>query len=429
MPELSELSATDAASQIAQGRITSESLVRACLERIEQREEEVRAWVFLDPDRVIAVAKSRDASPPLGPLHGVPVGFKDIVETADCPTEYGSAIYAGHRPAADAACVSLVNRAGGIVMGKTVTTEFAFVCPNRTRNPHNLEHTPGGSSSGSAAAVADHMVPLAFGTQTGGSVIRPASFCGVVGYKPSIGQLSYAGIKLLARSLDTLGAMARRVEDMALLRAALLGAPAGVSRPEAPPTIGLCRTPWWERAEPASQNALLSAGDAFASAGANIVEVTLPDPFPGLSEANQTIMTFEGCRALADELARHPELLSDRLKERLLPAESTPYADYKAAVLLARQCASEFSSVLEDAHALLVPSAVGEAPQSLASTGDALFNRPWTTIGAPCVTLPGYVGETGLPVGIQLVGRIGEDEELLGIGAWAERELGRRLAN
>ena len=424
MSGLNELSATDAASQIAQGRITSESLVLACLERIEQREDEVQAWAFFDPDRIIADARACDAAPPRGPLHGVPVGFKDIVETAELPTEYGSAIYRDHQPAADAACVSLVKRAGGIVMGKTITTEFAFVCPNRTRNPHNLEHTPGGSSSGSAAAVADHMVPLAFGTQTGGSVIRPSSFCGVVGYKPTIGQFSYAGVKLLARSLDTLGAMARRVEDMALLRSALLGAAAGVSPLEAPPAIGLCRTPWWESAEPASQNAVLAAGEVLAGAGAKVVEISLPDPYPGLSEANPTIMTFEGCRSLADELSRHPELVSDRLKERMLPAESTPYAHYKAAVMLARQCANRFSDVLGEADALLVPSAVGEAPWSLESTGNALFNRPWTTMGAPCVTLPRFVGDSGLPVGIQLVGRIGEDEQLLDVSAWAERALG-----
>ena len=422
-PVPNELSAAEAARAIASGALTSAALVEACLQRIAAREASVQAWAHLDPDAALAEARARDAEPARGVLHGVPVGFKDIIDTVGLPTEYGSPIYRGHHAAADAACVALVRNAGGVVLGKTVTTEFAFVNPGKTRNPHRPTHSPGGSSSGSAAAVADRMVPLALGTQTGGSVIRPASFCGVVGYKPSIGQLSYAGVKLLARSLDTLGAMARRVEDLALLRAALLGAPAAVAGRGSAPRIGLSRTPWWGRADASSQAALLAAGEALAAAGAAVAEVELPAAFAGLCAANGAIMTFEGSRSLAYEIREHRAELSEKLTERLLPDAEIPYERYREALALAARCAGELPAVLGDLDALLVPSAVGEAPEGFETTGDPRFNQPWTTIGAPCVTLPGHQGSGGLPVGVQLVGRLAEDEALLATAAWAEPRI------
>jgi Asp-tRNA(Asn)/Glu-tRNA(Gln) amidotransferase A subunit family amidase len=420
---INEMTASQALTEITEGRATSEDLVRACLEKIDNREPDVQAWVHVDGARAIAEARAIDASGPKGPLHGLPVGFKDVIDTADMPTAYGSDIYPGYQPDADAACVALIRAAGGVVMGKTVTTEFAFVNPNKTRNPHNLDHTPGGSSSGSAAAVADFMVPLTFGTQTGGSVIRPASFCGVVGYKPSIGQFSYAGVKLLARSLDTLGAFSRSVADLALLRAALLGAPATVQTLSGPPAIALCRTPWWDGADPSSQASVQSAAVRFTSAGANVSELELSANFAGLEDANHTIMIYEGRRSLAHEFARCEKMLSENLKSRMAHGLDISFDDYRAAIELARTCQREFDELAAKFDAILVPSAVGEAPQGLTSTGDATFNRPWTTIGVPCVTLPNTTGRNGLPVGIQLVTPFGTDEKLLSVAVWAEGAL------
>ena len=423
MTELNERTATDAARAIAAGEITSVALTEACLNRIAAREPDVRAWAHIDPDAALAQARARDGEAPRGPLHGVPVGFKDVIETFDMPTAYGSAIYPGHRPAADAACVAQIRDAGGVVLGKTVTTEFAFVNPAETRNPHNPDHSPGGSSSGSAAAVADMMVPLALGTQTGGSVIRPASFCGAVGYKPTIGQFSYAGVKLLARSLDTLGAMARHAGDFALLRAALMGAPAEAAPSAAPPRFGLCRTPWWDRADAATHDAVETAASTFAAAGAQVREVALPDGFAGLEGANKTIMMYEGRRSLAHEFRRHEDRLSDRLKEQMAHGAATGYADYNRAIACAFDCRVRFADAMADLDALIVPAALGEAPKGFESTGDATFNRPWTTVGTPCVTLPGHIGPHGLPVGVQLVGAFGADDALLAVACWAEAAL------
>ena len=420
---LNEMTASQAAKEITEGRATSEELVRACLEKIDSRESDVQAWAHVDGERAIVEARAIDASGAKGPLYGLPVGFKDVIDTADIPTAYGSKIYPGHQPDVDAPCVSLIRAAGGVVLGKTVTTEFAFVNPNKTRNPRNLDHTPGGSSSGSAAAVADFMVPLTFGTQTGGSVIRPASFCGVVGYKPSIGQFSYAGVKLLARSLDTLGAFSRSAADLALLRAALLGAPAYVETLSGPPAIAFCRTPWWDRADPSSQASVQSAADRFTSACANVSELELPAHFAGLEDANHTIMIYEGRRSLAHEFARHEGKLSENLKSQMAHGLEISFDDYRAAIELARACQWEFDELAAAYDAVLVPSAVGEAPQGLTSTGDATFNRPWTTIGVPCVTLPNKTGRNGLPVGIQLVTPYGRDEQLLSVAVWAEDAL------
>ena len=420
---VNELSAYDLAASIKSGEVTCETAVRACLDRIKAREDSVQAWAHVDPDKALAEARAMDSTGPRAPLYGVPVGFKDVIDTADVPTAYGSDIYPGFQPDVDAACVALIREAGGIVLGKTVTTEFAFVNPNKTRNPHNLAHTPGGSSSGSAAAVADFMVPLTLGTQTGGSVIRPASFCGVVGYKPTIGQFSYAGVKLLARSLDTLGAFSRRARDLALLRAALLGAPSNVDPKTSPPRIALCRTPWWERADPASQTSVLGAADRLAVAGAEINELELPSHFGGLETANHTIMIYEARRSLAHEFARHVSLLSGNLVTRMAHGLEIPFDEYRTAIDLAFACQREFGELVAPVDAVLVPSAVGEAPEGLESTGDALFTRPWTTMGVPAITLPTATGRNGLPVGIQLVGPYGSDEKLISIADWVESAL------
>jgi len=424
MSNLNELSASEAAKAIAAGEITSEALTAACLDRIKEREPDVVAWAHIDPDAALAEARARDKVAPLGPLHGVPIGFKDIIDTHDMPTAYGSDIYPGFRPTSDASCVAVARAAGAVVLGKTVTTEFAFVNPGKTRNPHNAAHTPGGSSSGSAAGVADFMMPLALGTQTGGSVIRPASFCGVVGYKPTHGQLNYVGTKVLAASLDTLGVMARRVADLALLRAGLLGAPVSVATLTSPPRLGLCRTPWWDHADPATHAAVQGAADTAAGAGAKIRDVTLPPSFAALQDANQTIMFYEGRRSLAHEFNHHADGLSARLIEKIPADLDISFDDYRTAILCAQQCREDLKGVLEGLDALIVPSAVGEAPLGLESTGDATFNRAWTTIGAPCVTLPGNRGVNGLPVGVQIVGLPHGDEALLSVASWLEDVFG-----
>ncbi|MHB8766344.1 MAG: amidase [Deferrisomatales bacterium] len=425
MKKLNELTAMEAVAAVATGEVTAESLVRACLARIAEREPAVGAWEHLDPEGALARARELDRGPSRGPLHGVPVGVKDIFDTADLPTAYGSPIYRGHRPAWDAASVALLRGAGAVALGKTVTTEFAFYHPGVTRNPRDPAHTPGGSSSGSAAAVADLMVPLALGTQTAGSVIRPASFCGVVGFKPTFGWVSRAGVKPLAEGLDTLGGFARSVEDVALLASVLAVRPALRLGPipGGPPRIGRCRTHEWDRADPATAAAWEEAGRRFAAAGAVVSEVTLPEAFRGLADAQKAIMAFEAARALAFEAREHRGRLSPELLALLdAGAEGDP-ALYDAARALAGECRARLSEVLGDCDALLVPSAVGEAPRGLGATGDPLFNRVWTLLGGPCVNLPGLTGPGGLPVGVQLVGRPGDDARVLAAARWAEGAL------
>jgi len=278
MPEPQLLSARAAAQEIAAGRLTAEALMTACLDRIAAREKAVGAWHFLDPAAALAAARQRDSEPPRGPLHGIPIAVKDLIDTADMPTGYGSAIYRDHHPAADAACVALARAAGAVVLGKTVTTEFACFTAGKTANPHNPAHTPGGSSSGSAASVADGMVPLAFGTQTAGSVIRPAAYCGCVGYKPSFGTIPRAGVKPLADSLDTIGVMARTVDDAAFFTGIITERPAlrGIKMPGTAPRFGLYRTPMWGEAEPSTIAALDRARAALERAGAWIAEIVVP---------------------------------------------------------------------------------------------------------------------------------------------------------
>jgi len=425
MTELNRMSAGEAAAAIARGETTSEALVTACLERIAAREDEVHAWCHLDPEQALEQARAADRSPPKGPLHGVPVGIKDIIDTHDMPTRCGSPTYARRRPPSDASCVALVRHAGGIVMGKTVTTEFAFSTPRETRNPHNTAHTPGGSSSGSAAAVADFMVPLAFGTQTAGSVIRPAAFCGIVAYKGSFGSLPLTGVKPLAPNLDSLGVFARNIADVALMRALLTGAPAQVEPSATPPRIGLCRTYEWREAEPAMQQAVERAAHSAAKAGATVEEVTLPEAFGGLVEAQMTVLTYEGARALLSEYRLAPNDLSAGITAMIEEGLTLPYRQYVQAWELARACQNEFARLLGDYETLLAPSAPGEAPEGLTSTGNAIFNRMWTFLHAACVNLPGHTGPRGLPLGVQAIGALGGDDRLLAVSSWLERALGK----
>jgi amidase len=415
MADLFRLSASEAAARIRGGKLTSEALVRSCLERIDARESQLKAWVHLDRDFALAQARKCDKSAKSGPLHGVPFAAKDIMDTADLPAEYGSPIYKGNRPKADAACVALSRAAGGVLLGKTVTTEFASRIPlGHTTNPHNPQHTPGGSSSGSAAAVADFMVPLAFGTQTVGSVIRPAAFCGCVGYKPSYGEFSTQGVKQNTASFDTVGLFARGVEDLGLLRAALTGfAPKPLAAiPVNQLKIGFCRM-FWDRAEQYTKKFLEDAASALAKAGAKVADVELGKPFEQFEMMGRRINDFEFSRSLTWERGHHWNLLSEFQRDKLTKWLNVSYEQYREAEAVLAQCRSYLADAMKDIDLLLTPSALGEAPAGLASTGDTSFNILSTWTYTPCVTLPVFTGPSGLPVGIQLIGHRNQDHRLL----------------
>ncbi len=425
MGALNTLSAVEVAHRIAAGTITSEALVRDCLERIEAREPSVLAWEFIDRDAAIRHAKAADGGSPRGLLHGVPVGVKDLIDTVDMPTAYGSPIYKDHRPAWDAPCVALTRAAGGIVLGKTVTTEFANMHPGKTRNPHNAAHTPGGSSSGSAAAVADCMVPLAFGTQTAGSIIRPSSYCGVVGYKPSFGLINRVGVKALSDTLDTVGTIARSVPDAAYFAAAVSGRRELIV--DKPLTgrlrIGICRTYEWKHALDETVAALESAASQLAAAGADVNEIKLPPTYANLVQAQTDIMFVEEAHSLAYERLAHRAALSKQLSATLDAGLAITPERYDAAQTLARNCRRTLADVFANCDVLIAPSAPGAAPASLAMTGDPVFNRMWTLLRTPCVTLPVALAANGLPVGLQVIGAYGSDVATLAGAHWVHEKL------
>ncbi|HEY1417829.1 MAG TPA: amidase, partial [Myxococcaceae bacterium] len=380
-----ELGAAATIRLLRDGGLTSEALVRACLERIARDESRIHAWTWLDPDRALAAARAADARGRPPPLHGLPVGIKDIIDTADAPTECGTPLYEGRRPAGDAACVIALRAAGGVVLGKTVTTELAFFGPGPTRNPHDPAHTPGGSSSGSAAAVAAFMVPAALGTQTAGSIIRPAAYCGVVGFKPSHGLLSLEGVHPFAPSLDTLGVLVREVADVAPLLAGL-GAPVEPRPLARPPRIGLWRTSQWSRATAAMQHRLEEVATVLARAGACVREV---DPLPDetlLVEGQALIMATEAVRSFGP--LRPSGALGPELTELLDRGAAARLEDVHAARVRAGQALNTMNGVLGEVDVLLTPSAPGEAPEGLANTGDPIFNRVVTLLGVPAISLP-----------------------------------------
>ncbi len=411
--ELYQEDATTLARLLAQRQVTAEAVLRSCLERIAEREPQVQAWEFLDQEAALAQARAIDRGPLRGLLHGVPIAVKDLFDTFDMPTTYGSPIYANHRPRADAASVALCRAQGAVMVGKTVTTEFATFKPGKTRNPHRSTQTPGGSSSGSAAAVADCMVPLAFGSQTAASVIRPAAFCGVVGYKPSFGLINRAGVKALSDPLDTIGFFARSVDDVALFAAATNGARLApdLTSPGMP-RIALCQTHEWPYADEDTRAAFAHAQSALGRAGVAIRDLQLPLLFSQLLQAQKEVMAFDLARSLADERLRHPELLSEGLSQLLAQGMQVPADRHHANLQLAAAARAMIPTMLGDSDALLAPSAIGEAP-GLEQTGDPVFGRVWTLLGLPCVHLPFFRGPTGMPVGLQLIGQHGEDFSLL----------------
>ncbi len=415
------LSALDLARRIEAGELTPRAVLETCVEAIAAREGEVRAFAALDLEKARRAAEDKRLA--ALPLRGLPVAFKDIYDTADFPTQYGSPIYTGHRPAADATAVVMTRQAGGNIIGKTVTTEFASLVPSVTRNPHNLEHTPGGSSSGSCAAIAAGMVPITFGTQTAGSVVRPASFCGVAGFKPSYRLIPLVGVKDVSWHLDTAGVFGAGVADVAFAAAAITGRDLRVDgRTPAPPRIALARTHLWNEASPAMQKALETAARAAEAAGAKVADLTLPPLLEQAHAAQFVIQDYETARSLAFENDRHRDLIDPRLRDALETGWRISADDYDAA----RRAASRGRQVLADCMAeydvVLTPSAPGAAPRGFASTGNAMFNRLWTLMGAPCINVPG-LSDNGLPLGMQIVGRFGRDRTTLEAALFVERAI------
>ncbi|MGB6537505.1 MAG: amidase [Xanthobacteraceae bacterium] len=419
------LSALDLVRRIEAGELNPRAIVERCADAIAAREADVGAFIALDLD-----AARRAAEEPrlvTTPLRGLPVAFKDIFDTADFPTQYGSPIFAGHRPRADAAAVTMTRRAGGIVIGKTVTTEMASMVPAATRNPHNRAHTPGGSSSGSAAAVAAAMVPIAFGTQTAGSIIRPAAFCGVAGFKPSYRLIPLVGVKGVSWHLDTAGVFGASVADVAFAAASVLDRDLRVDRAApAAPRIALVRSHLWPRASAAMQNAVESAARIAEAAGAKVADVMLPPLLEDAYEAQFTIQDFEMLRALAYEYDRHPDMLGQQLREQLDRAVAISADEYDAARRTASRARQLLATAMAEHDVILTPSAPGTAPRGLDSTGDPMFNRLWTLMGAPCVNVPGFY-ENDLPLGVQIVGRFGRDKATLEAALFVERAIACKL--
>jgi Asp-tRNA(Asn)/Glu-tRNA(Gln) amidotransferase A subunit family amidase len=436
LKDLHLFSASEAARLIREGVITSEQLVEACLARVREVDEQVQAWTFLDPDYALEQARAADelrlSGKPLGPLHGVPVGVKDIFDTGDMPTENGSMLYAGRTPSRDAMVVARLRAAGAVIMGKTVTTEFAYFAPGKTRNPHNPEHTPGGSSSGSAAAVAANMVPFALGSQTNGSTIRPAAFCGVLGFKPTHGLISRHGILTLSRTLDHVGLFARTIDDIALLAEQLVGydehdpdtrprarmpfVEVAAEEPPLEPMFAFVKTPYWERADEETKEGF---AELIETLGDRVEEIEL---FPSAADAwewHKTIMDAEMAANLAREYETGRDRLSEQLRTLIERGREVRAVGYQRALAQIRPIHESFVELFEQRYdAILTPAAPGAAPKGLASTGDPSFCTLWTLCGMPAISLPLLEAANGLPVGVQLVGPRDGDARLLRTARW-----------
>jgi len=434
MNELTTLSGLEARRLLSEGKITALELTDACLARIAADEPRVQAWAFLDPELARAQARrcdeARRLGRPQGPLHGIPVGVKDIIDTRDMPTENGTVLHAGRRPSRDAAVVERLRAAGAVVLGKTVTTELAVYHPGKTRNPHDPERTPGGSSSGSAAAVAAGMVPLAIGSQTNGSVIRPASYCGVFGFKPSHGLISRFGVLTQSPPLDHIGVFARTVEDLAFVAEPLMGFDARDrdTRLEAPPHLleiarqdwplapdfALVKSPVWHQAEDDLKAAFAELAEAL---GPRITEVNLPEAFAAAHGLHGLIMSVDLARSFAAEYARGADQLSERLRGIIEDGQRALAIDYTRALGLVPALRDSLEPLFERYDVIVTPATTGQ-PGGLDNTGSPAFCTIWTLLGLPAVTLPLLTGVDGLPIGVQLVGRFGDDARLLRTARW-----------
>lgn len=443
MPDPSEivsLTVLQAHERLARGELRAVEYAMACLNRIEAVDQQVHAWRLLDRDVIIKQAEAADAyrasGRPIGPLHGIPVGIKDIIDTADMPTENGTAIDSGRRPHRDATVVARLRAAGAIIFGKTVTTELAYFSPAETRNPHDPERTPGGSSSGSAAAVAAGMVPLAVGSQTAGSVIRPASYCGVVGFKPSHGLIPRTGILTLSSPLDTIGGFARSIEDVALLCDVMAGhdpedrdtrteAPPRLldlasTRPPLDPVFAFVRQPAWDQAEGHTHEAFAELVDTL---GERCDPVDLPQPFDEAAAAHRAVMVAGFARHLRGHYERGRDVLSQQLREAIEEGRNLSAMRYLSALDWREVLHAGIEQVFERYDVLITPAATGEASMGLSSTGSPAFNTLWTFLGVPTVSLPLMTGPNGLPLGVQLVGRRGQDGRLLRTARWLVTRL------
>ena len=437
-----EMNAVDAAAAMRRGDMTAEALVQSCLDCIAEREPAVDAWAYLDPDYVLAQARDADAARaaggPLGGLHGLPVAVKDIFDTADMPTENGTPLHAGRTPSRDAFVVALLRAAGAVIMGKTVTTEFAVAIGGKTRNPHGPERTPGGSSSGSAAAVAAAMVPLSIGTQTSGSVLRPAAFCGVYGYKPTHGLISRGGILPLS-ALDQVGVFARDLADTALIaetimaydpddpsmrpcpRPALLAA--AEADPPAPPSLAFVRSPMWTEATPDTRSRF---DKLVARLGDHVSEVELPAAFDDAVALHKTISWTDIAMNLGAEYDRGADGISPLLRSVIEEGRAVRAVDYASAIKSVPSLMRDYGTIFAGFDAILTPATIGEAPLLAEGTGSPIFLALWTLLGAPAINVPGLNGPTGLPIGVQLVGAHGHDGRLLRAARWLGKFLAER---
>ncbi len=436
--DLTALSATKAAHAIREGAISSAELVAACLDRIAERDPEIGAWAHLDPDLARAAAREADAAlargDDVGPLHGVPVGIKDIFDTSDLPTENGSPVFAGRRPERDAACVASLRNAGAIIIGKTVTTELALLTPARTRNPRNLGHTPGGSSAGSAAAVADHMVPAALGSQTAGSIIRPASFCGVYGFKPTLGLVPRSGVLMQSHTLDTVGLYGRSVEDLALVtdcmtavdpddavsfrrsRPGLLGT--SRARPPVPPRLAFVKPPPWSDCDAAMRNALSAFVERL---GDRAIEIDMP-VLADVIEWQRIVQLAENAHYYGPLLDEAPQHISPGLTQRLKEGRAVDAQAYLRAITGREPAYRSIAAGMRGFSAIITPAALGPAPEGLGATGSPIMNGLWTYLGMPTVSLP-LLEVRGLPVGVQLVGLRHDDARLLRTARWLAEDF------
>ena len=425
-PSPNLLSAAAAARAIAAGALSSEALVGACLERIGAREPVVQAWAHVDKDAVLDQARQLDRTPNTGPLHGVPFGVKDIIDVAGMPCGMGSPIYNNHVSLGDAACVAACRAAGGIPLGKTVTAEFAATTPGPTTNPLDPTRTPGGSSSGSAAAVADGMVPVAFGTQTGGSVLRPASYCGVIGFKPTFGAFNREGIKFAAESVDTIGIIARDLEDVNFFWRVLTGDHGEIDPASRPPRLAVCRGWPWSNASEDSIAALDNAAATAKASGATLVPFDIPDECEALRTCRVNINGYERSRALAWEWRNNRDQISPGLQRTLSAGWDLPAAEYWQSLQVADDWRRWLDDALSEASgsspggidAIITPAVNGVADAGLGSTGDPGFQEIWTLLHAPAITLPLHNAAGGLPVGVQLVAARHRDRQLLQVAAW-----------
>lgn len=439
-PDLADLPASQLVQLIESGEISSLDLVEACIARIEDKEEEIGAWAHLDYDFARKQAEHRDvyraSGAPCGPLHGIPVGVKDIFDTDDYPTENGTPLDAGRKPDKDSAAVSRLMAAGCIIMGKTVTTEMAVYSPGKTANPHDVSRTPGGSSSGSAAAVAAGMVPLAIGSQTNGSVIRPASFCGVVGFKPTHGLISRAGALSLSRNLDHVGVFARSLEDAALIADCLIGydpedpdtrpSPApqlrkiAIQTPPIEPRFAFIKTAVWDQADQATQDAFEELASFL---GGSCDEITLPSEFDGAVADLSNIMLADLAKNLNVYVKQGEDQISDVLRGMMEQGQHVSAVDYNKALDRRAALSNWLQDFSSEYDAIITPAAIGEAPVGLEATGNPVFCSLWSYLGVPAVTLPLMEGENGLPLGVQVVGAFGDDARLLRSARWLAEKV------